>query len=191
MHIEGQFQHLTRFLTSDRVWPSNQCSTDVYAKHSLDTSLCGGEGGLLETPSHIFYFFIFFILFSQTFFFFYKKIRFNCDEDISNKCYIPINVMNVRGGSRIFGSGVQISWGGSICAVWPFFSKIPHEMKSFMLKRGFKRTPWTPSGSAIECNILLFYCQTGPLNHVRSVLHTSITWTSAYLAKLSNELSDK
>ena len=23
-----------------------------------------------------------------------KKIRFNCDEDISNMCYIPINVMN-------------------------------------------------------------------------------------------------
>ena len=32
-----------------------------------------------------------------------------------------------RGGSRIFGSGVQISWGGSICAVWPIFPEIPHE----------------------------------------------------------------
>ena len=27
--------------------------------------------------------------------YFFKKIRFNCGEDISNKCYIPINVMNV------------------------------------------------------------------------------------------------
>ena len=27
-----------------------------------------------------------------------------------------------RGGSKILGSGVQISWECSICAVWPFFS---------------------------------------------------------------------
>ena len=37
------------------------------------------------------------------------------------------DVIQDRGGSRIFGSGIQISWRTSICAVSPIFREIPHE----------------------------------------------------------------
>ena len=40
---------------------------------------------------------------------------------------IMSNYKPLQGRIQKFWIGVQITWGGSICAVWPIFPEIPHE----------------------------------------------------------------
>ena len=61
----------------------------------------------------------------------------------------------LRGGSRIFGSGVQISWGGVRFVQFDqSFLKFLMKMKYIRLKRGFVWTPRTPSGSATAAQLM-------------------------------------